>query len=215
MKTTENIKLTTAGKLLRELKKYEEDLWDNCVVAWTQDDMMFGVVGIGKDEDGDLRIEVEEVEEELEGIWSVSDVIDSLESCGKDTRVYLAGHGLYYAIDSKGGVFTEGDDKDVVGCYTTVIGEYEEEPPCVFTEKERRRRERRAIWKERTKTWKGIAEGVTFLLCIPLTAYGLYYNITAIVKHSRPLWESILWIPILVILLGVCIYSLFFQEHDE
>ena len=214
MKTTENNKLTHAGKLLRELKKYEEDLWDNCVVAWTQDDLMFGVVGIGKDEDGDLRIEVEEVEEELEGIWTVSDVIDSLEGIGRDTRVYLAGHGLYFAIDSKGGAFTEGDD-DVIGCYVAVIGEYEEEPPCVFTEKERRRRERRAIWKERTKSWKGIAEGLTFLLCIPLMTYGLYYNIAAIVKHSRPLWESILWIPFLAILLGVSIYSLFFPEHDE
>ena len=215
MMTTENIKLTTAGKLLRELKKYEEELWDNCVVAWTQDDMMFGVVGIGKDEDGDLRIEVEEVEEELEGIWSVSDVIDSLESCGKDTRVYLAGHGLYFTIDSKGGVFTEGDHDDVVGCYATVIGEYEEEPPCVFTEKGRRRRDRRAAWKERTKTWKGIAEGVTFLLCIPLTAYGLYYNIAAIVKHSQPFWESALYIIILGLLLWVCIDNLFFPERNE
>ena len=214
MKTTENIKLTTAGKLLKDLKRYEKKRWDLSVVAWTDDDRTFGVVGTWKDEDGDFQIVVEEIDEILEGIWTVADVISSLEDIGKDTRVYLAGHGLYFAIDSKGGVFTEGDD-DVVGCYATVIGEYEEEPPCVFTEKERRRRERRAIWKERTKTWKGVAEGVTFLLCIPLTAYGLYYNITAIVKHSRPLWESILWIPILVILLGVCIYNLFFPEHDE
>ena len=215
MKTTEKIKLTTAGKLLRELKKYEEELWDNCVVAWTQDDMMFGVVGIGKDKDGDLRIEVEEIDEVLEGIWTVDDVIDSLESCGKDTRVYLAGHGLYFAIDSKGGVFTEGDDDDVVGCYATVIGEYEEEPHCVFTEKERRRRERRAIWKERTKTWKGIAEGVTFLLFIPLLAYGLYYNIAALVRHSQPIWASVLSIIFLGLLLWVCIDNLFFPERNE
>lgn len=215
MKTTDNIKLTTVGKLLKDLKRYEKKHWDLSVIAWTDDDRIFGVVGTWKDEDGDFQIVVEEIDEVLEGIWTVSDVISSMEDIGKDTRVYLAGHGLYFAIDSKGGVFTEGDDDDVVGCYATVIGEYEEEPPCVFTEKERRRRERRAIWKERTKTWKGVAEGVTFLLCIPLTAYGLYYNITAIVKHSRPLWESILWIPILVILLGVCIYNLFFPEHDE
>ena len=214
MKTTENIKLTTVGKLLKDLRRYEKKRWDLSVVAWTDDDRTFGVVGTWKDEDGDFQIVVEEIDEILEGIWTVADVISSLEDIGKDTRVYLAGHGLYFAIDSKGGIFTEGDD-DVVGCYATVIGEYEEEPPCVFTEKERRRRERRAIWKERTKTWKGVAEGVTFLLCIPLTAYGLYYNFTAIVKHSRPLWESILWIPILVILLGVCIYNLFFPEHDE
>ena len=215
MKTTENIKLTTAGKLLGGLKKYEKKHWDLSVVAWAQDDLMFGVVGIGKDKYGDLRIEVEEVEYELEGIWTVSDVIDSLEGIGKETRVYLAGHGLYFAIDSDGSIFTESDDDDVVGCYATVIGEYEEEPPCVFTEKERRQRERRAIWKERTKSWKGIAEGLTFLLCIPLTAYGLYYNIAALVKHSQPAWECVLYIIFLGLLLWVCIDNLFFPERNE
>ena len=215
MKTTENIKLTTAGKLLGGLKKYEKKHWDLSVVAWAQDDLMFGVVGIGKDKDGDLRIEVEEVEYELEGIWTVSDVIDSLEGIGKETRVYLAGHGLYFAIDSEGSIFSDSDDDDVVGCYVTVIGEYEEEPLCVFTEKERRRRERRAIWKERTKTWKGIAEGLTFLLCIPLVVYGLYYNVAALVKHSQPIWECVLYIIFLGLLLWVCIDNLFFPERND
>lgn len=128
MKKTENIKLTTVGQLFDELKKYEEEHWDLNVVAWAQDDLMFGVVGIGKDKDGDLRIEVEEVDDVLEGIWSVADVIDSLENSGKDTRVYLAGHGLYFAIDDEGSIFTESDDDDVVGCYATVFGEYEDDP---------------------------------------------------------------------------------------
>ena len=215
MKTTKNIKLTTTGKLLGGLKKYEKKHWDLSVVAWAQDDLMFGVVGMGKDKYGDLRIEVEEVEEELEGIWTVSDVIDSLERIGKDTRVYLAGHGLYFAIDSDGQIFTESDDDDVVGCYATVFGEYEDVSPSLFTEKERRQRERRAAWKARTKSWKGILEGATFLLCIPLTAYGLYYNIAALVKHSQPVWECILWIPILALLLWVCIDNLFSPEHNK
>ena len=33
MKTTENIKLTTAGKLLGELEKYKKNHWDDCVVG--------------------------------------------------------------------------------------------------------------------------------------------------------------------------------------
>ena len=210
----DNVQLTTAGELLKDLKRYEKKHWDLSVIAWTDDDRTFGVVGVGKDKDGDFQIVVEEIDEVLEGIWTVADVISSLEDIGKETRVYLAGDGLYLAIDSKGGAFTEGDD-DVIGCYVAVIGEYEEEPPCVFTEKERRRRERRAIWKERTKTWKGIAEGVTFLLCIPLTAYGLYYNIAALVKHSGPVWESLLWIIFLGLLLYVCVNNLFFPERNE
>ena len=215
MKTTENIKLTTIGRLLGELKKYEKKHWDLSVVAWTQDDLTLGVVGMGKDGDGDLRIEVEEVGDVLEGIWTVSDVIDSLESSGKDTKVYLAGHGLYFAIDSDGHIFTESDDDDVIGCEATVFGEYEEEPPCVFTKKEKRQRARRAAWKARTESWKGILEGVTFLLCIPLTAYGLYYNIAALVKHSRPFCESALWLPFLTLLLWVCIDNLFFPDRNE
>ena len=210
----DNVQLTTAGELLKDLKRYEKKHWDFSVIAWTDDDRTFGVVGTWKDEDGDFQIVVEEIDEILEGIWTVADVISSMEDIGKETRVYLAGDGLYLAIDSKGGAFTEGDD-DVIGCYVAVIGEYEEEPPCVFTEKERRRRERRAIWKERTKTWKGIAEGVTFLLCIPLTAYGLYYNIAALVKHSGPVWESLLWIIFLGLLLYVCVNNLFFPERNE
>ena len=215
MKTTENIRLTTVGQLLDELKKYEKEHWDLCVVAWTQDDLTLGVVGMGKDGNGDLRIEVEEVGDVLEGIWTVSDVIDSLENCGKDARVYLAGHGYYFTIDSEGSFFTESDDDDVIGCEATVFGEYEEEPPCVFTKKEKRQRARRTAWKARTESWKGILEGVTFLLCIPLTAYGLYYNIFALVKHSRPVWESALWLPFLALLLWVCIDNLFFPNRNE
>ena len=50
MKTTENIKLTTAGKLLGELEKYKKNHWDDCVVAWLKDDeRTFGVVGMGND----------------------------------------------------------------------------------------------------------------------------------------------------------------------
>ena len=215
MKTTENLELTTAGKLLSELKKYKKKHWDYSVVAWLDDDHTLGVVGQGKDRDGDLRIEVEEVEEELEGIWTVDDVIESLEHCDKDTRVYLAGHGYYFAIDSNGSAFTESDDDDVIGCYATICGEYDEVPPCVFTEKEIRQRARRAIWRERKKSWKGILEVFILLLSIPLMIYGLYYNIAALVKHTQPVWQSVLWIPFLALLLWVCIDNLFFPERNE
>ena len=112
MKTTEDIELTTAGKLLDELKGFEKKYWHYNVVAWVDDDHTVGVVGIWQDEDDDLRIEVEEVEEELEGIWTVADVIESLERCDKDTRVYLAGHGYYFAIDCEGSAFSESDDDE-------------------------------------------------------------------------------------------------------
>jgi len=126
MKTTESIKLTTVGKLLDELKKYEKTRCDDSVVAWIDNDLTLGVVGMGKDEDGDLRIEVEEVEEELEGILTVPDVIDSLERNNKDARVYLAGYGLFFAIADDGRLFTDCDDDFVIGFIATVICEYKE-----------------------------------------------------------------------------------------
>ena len=216
MKTTENIKLTTAGKLLGELKKYKKNHWDDCVVAWLKDDeLTFGVVGMGNDKDGDLRIIVEVVDDVLEGFWTVEEVISSLECKGKDARVYFAGEGLYLAIDSRGGIFTEADDDDAVGCWVTVIGEYEEEPQGGQTGKESDRPSWKEVWKGKFRNWERILKGVTFLLCIPLTAYGLYYNIAALVKHSSPVWESILWIIFLGLLLYVCIDNLFFPNRHK
>ena len=207
----DNVQLTTAGKLLKDLKRYEKKHWDLSVIAWTDDDRTFGVVGVGEDKDGDFQIVVEEIDEVLEGIWTVADVISSLEDIGKETRVYLAGDGLYLAIDSNGGIFTKADDDDAVGCYVTVFGEYEEEPQG----EESGRPSWIEIWKEKTRNWKGVLECGTFLLCIPLTAYGLYYNIAALVKHSSPVWESILWIIFLGLLLYVCIDNLFFPNRHE
>ena len=208
----DNVQLTTAGKLLKDLKRYEKKHWDLSVVAWTDDDRTFGVVGAWEDEDGDFQIVVEEVDEVLEGIWSVADVISSLEDISKETRVYMAGDGYYFAIDGNGSsIFTEADDDDAVGCWVTVFGEYEEEPQG----EESGRPSWIEIWKEKFRSWEGILEGVTFLLCIPLTAYGLYYNIAAKVKHSSPVWESILWIIFLGLLLYVCIDNLFFPNRHK
>ena len=217
MKTTENINLTTAGELLGKLKKYKKNHWDDCVVAWLKDDeLTFGVVGMGNDKDGDLRIIVEVVDDVLEGFWTVEEVISSLECKGKDARVYFAGEGLYLAIDSNGSsIFTEADDDDAVGCWVTVFGEYEEEPQGGQTGKESDRPSWKEIWKGKFRNWERILEGATFLLCIPLTAYGLYYNIAALVKHSSPVWESILWIIFLGLLLYVCIDNLFFPNRHK
>ena len=212
----DNVQLTTAGKLLKDLKRYEKKHWDLNVVAWTDDDRIFGVVGTWKDEDGDFQIVVEEIDEVVEeGIWTVDDVINSMEDIGKETRVYLAGDGLYLAFDSNGGIFTKADYDDAVECRVTVFGEYEEEPQGGQTGKESDRPSWKEVWKEKFRNWEGILEGVTFLLCIPLTAYGLYYNIAALVKHSGPVWESLLLIIFLGLLLYVCIDNLFFPNRHK
>ena len=192
MKTTENIKLTTAGKLLGELEKYKKNHWDDCVVAWLKDDeRTFGVVGMGNDKDGDLRIIVEEVDDVLEGFWTVEEVISSLECKGKDARVYLAGEGLYLAIDNNGSsIFTEADDDDAVGCWVTVFGEYDE-------------MSQKAPAPGKAKDNRG--EIIALIAITAGSALLVFYKAyTLITGTGGPVWESVLYIVGASIAAAVC-----------
>lgn len=194
--------MTTAGELLGELEKYKKNHWDDCVVAWLKDDeRTFGVVGMGNDKDGDLRIIVEEVDDVLEGFWTVEEVISSLECKGKDARVYLAGEGLYLAIDSRGCIFTEADDDDVVGCHVTVFGEYEEMPqkaPALGKAKENR------------------GEIIALIAIIAGSALLVFYNAyTLITGTGGPVLESVLYIVGASIAAAVCGLTLFYSKEDR
>ena len=198
MKTTENINLTTAGELLGKLKKYKKNHWDDCLVAWLKDDdRTFGVVGTWKDKDGDFQIVVEEIDEILEGIWTVADVISSLEDISMETRVYLAGDGLYLAIDSNGSsIFTEADDDDAVGCWVTVIGEYEHEPQ-----------------PESNKKREIHAEAIALLLILVAAVCWFGYNIYAMIAGvGGPLWEKILGIVVCCIVIVVSGCTLYYSK---
>ena len=202
MKTTENIKLTTAGKLLGELKKYKKNHWDDCVVAWLKDDeLTFGVVGMGNDKDGDLRIIVEEVDDVLEGFWTGEEVISSLECKGKDARVYLAGEGLYLAIDNNGSsIFTEADDDDAVGCWVTVFGEYDE-------------MSQKAPAPGKAKDNRG--EIIALIAITAGSALLVFYKAyTLITGTGGPVWESVLYIVGASIAAAVCGLTLFYSKED-
>ena len=203
MKTTENIKLTTAGELLGELKKYKKNHWDDCVVAWLKDDeLTFGVVGMGNDKDGDLRIIVEEVDDVLEGFWTVEEVISSLECKGKDARVYLAGEGLYLDIDNNGSsIFTEADDDDAVGCWVTVFGEYDE-------------MSQKAPAPGKAKDNRG--EIIALIAIMAGSALLVFYKAyTLITGTGGPVWESVLYIVGASIAAAVCGLTLFYSKEDR
>ena len=203
MKTTENIKLTTAGKLLGELEKYKKNHWDDCVVAWLKDDeVTFGVVGMGNDKDGDLRIIVEVVDDVLEGFWTVEEVISSLECKGKDARVYLAGEGLYLAIDNNGSsIFTEADDDDAVGCWVTVFGEYDE-------------MSQKAPAPGKAKDNRG--EIIALIAIMAGSALLVFYKAyTLITGTGGPVWESVLYIVGASIAAAVCGLTLFYSKEDR
>ena len=203
MKTTENINLTTAGELLGELKKYKKNHWDDCVVAWLNDDeLTFGVVGMGNDKDGDLRIIVEVVDDVLEGFWTVEEVISSLECKGKDARVYLAGEGLYLAIDNNGSsIFTEADDDDAVGCWVTVFGEYDE-------------MSQKAPAPGKAKDNRG--EIIALIAIMAGSALLVFYKAyTLITGTGGPVWESVLYIVGASIAAAVCGLTLFYSKEDR
>ena len=202
MKTTENIKLTTAGELLGKLKKYKKNHWDDCVVAWLKDDeLTFGVVGMGDDKDGDLRIIVEVVDDVLEGFWTVEEVISSLECKGKDARVYLAGEGLYLAIDSNGSsIFTEADDDDAVGCWVIVFGEYDE-------------MSQKAPAPGKAKDNRG--ETIALIAIMAGSALLVFYKAyTLITGTGGPVWESVLYIVGASIAVAVCGLTLYYSKED-
>ena len=202
MKTTENINLTTAGKLLGGLKKYKKNHWDDCVVAWLKDDeLTFGVVGMGNDKDADLRNIVEVVDDVLEGFCTVEEVISSLECKGKDAREYLAGEGLYLAIDSNGAsIFTEADDDDVVGCHVTIFGEYEEMP-------------QKAPAPGKAKGNRG--EIIALIAIMAGSALLVFYKAYALITGTGgPVWESVLYIVGASIAAAVCGLTLFYSKED-
>ena len=195
--------MTTAGKLLGELEKYKKNHWDDCVVAWLKDDeVTFGVVGMGNDKDGDLRIIVEVVDDVLEGFWTVEEVISSLECKGKDARVYLAGEGLYLAIDNNGSsIFTEADDDDAVGCWVTVFGEYDE-------------MSQKAPAPGKAKDNRG--EIIALIAIMAGSALLVFYKAyTLITGTGGPVWESVLYIVGASIAAAVCGLTLFYSKEDR
>ena len=195
--------MTTAGELLGNLKKYKKNHWDDCVVAWLKDDeLTFGVVGMGNDKDGDLRIIVEVVDDVLEGFWTVEEVISSLECKGKDARVYLAGEGLYLAIDNNGSsIFTEADDDDAVGCWVTVFGEYDE-------------MSQKAPAPGKAKDNRG--EIIALIAIMAGSALLVFYKAyTLITGTGGPVWESVLYIVGASIAAAVCGLTLFYSKEDR
>ncbi len=184
MKKTENTKLITVGELVKELAGYEKKHWDWNVeitaegVEGEEEDPTCIITGMGLDEDGDLRIEIEE-EWAGGGDYYVGELMEQLRDFDASTRVYLAGGGLLFSIDSRGGIFAETDeDDDTLSCYATAFGEYEEHPSggraSEADKRERARKFAKAPWGFIALMLLAIAAAIA-AICL-----GIYYNIIAI-----------------------------------
>ena len=133
METTAKNAFVTAGKLVKELKGYQKKYSDYNVVFWIPDGHTLSIVGSSPDKDGDLRLEIEEMDDfDVSGYYDVDILLSILAGYDKDTRVYLAGHGLYFRFDVNpdGSIFCDASEEDeLVGCYASAFGEYKYVPP--------------------------------------------------------------------------------------
>ena len=215
MKGTEKNSFVNVGRLIGELQEYDEKYWHYNVVCWVKEDEDYralGIVGKGLDEDGDLRIELEEMEDE-EGFYSVSDTLDALKEYDRDVKVYLAGCGLYLTIDSDGSIFTEADEDDEkVGFYASVFDQYQEKRRSVWrTEAE----ERELAEKARQEKRKSRAETIVLAILTVGAAGLLVYKVYCLISRTGgPVWENILWIVGSIVCLIVGGGTLYYSKDE-
>lgn len=203
MKTNNNIRLTTVGEIIEELKKYEKNSWDREVAIWLDGDNPFFIMSVGLDADGDLCFEVEEQDDVIEGCYIVADTLSALEQYSNDTRVYFAGEGLYLNLEKKGSIFSSNDEDDTITCNATSFGKYNVE------------------YKESSKAVKkrdnedsvlGIVQWVILLG----TLIWLLYNIYILcVGGSDHLWERILWIVCCIVVIVILSCSIFYSKESS
>ena len=187
MKKTDNTKLITVGELVKELAGYDKKHWDWNVEITAEgvegeEDPTCIITGMGLDEDGDLRIEIEE-EWAGGGDYYVGGLLEQLRDFDASTRVYLAGGGLLFSIDSQGGIFAETDeDDDTLSCNATAFGEYEEQP----TVEKVSEAEKRVLPEKKRKKSCATPWGFIMLMILAIAAtiaaiyLGIYYNVIAI-----------------------------------
>ena len=215
MKTKEDVKFATVGKLLKELKKiksFDEECmyYRPTVFVNNIDELYLGIVGMGTDEDGDLRIELEEMGTS-EGFFDVQDLILRLKEFDSKTRVYLAGSGLYLNLDQDGDIFSDPDEEDsTVGCYATSFGNYTLEPKPESDEEKSGHRFPKEKGNKREQRGETIVLGAITLGLFCLLIYNVYALIAGV---DEPMWEKIIWILVSAILIILNTSVLYRSRH--
>lgn len=203
MKTNNDIRLTTVGEIIEELKKYEKSSWDREVAIRLDGDKPFFIMSVGLDADGDLCFEVEELDDVIEGYYSVADTIAALEQYSNDTRVYFAGEGLYFNLEKNGSIFSSNDEDDTITCNATSFGKYNVE------------------YKESSKVVKeGDNEdsvlGIVLWVILLGTLIGLLYNIYVLcVGGSGHLWERVLWMVCCLVVMVIVSCTLYYSKESS
>lgn len=220
MKTKENIKLITVGRLLKELKEYSEECPDYEMVCSTPDDRTFGIDGTWRDKDGDLCVLVVDPEDTMAGVveeaYTVEMLLQDLEECDESTRVYLKGGGLFMNVKPCGDceIFDEGEDEEL-WFEVTAFGEYE--LPAAGSWDHKTEWEKRYIAEEEHKRkLEDRRETIALVaLCVLLAGWSVY-NVYALISHTgNSIAENIIWIVVCTGLLVIGILTLHFNKSSN
>ena len=199
----EKVSFVTVGKLLQELKEYEDQYWDLCIacrISDDEEDSILCIAGSELDDEGDLCLHLAERDffDEDDGYYDVADLIAVLHNRARDSKVYLAGCGLLLSFDLNGdGTIFDGvnEDDDTIGCGLSAFGEYEEtleEEPALVRKRD------------------GLGEDIALVILTLLGLSALAYNVYGLVTRSgSALWEHVIWIAAGAVVVLVCGLTLF------
>jgi len=194
-------KTMTVRDLIRELNEVSNVCEEYDLVLWAPGDLVCCVTKTIIDEDGDVRICVEE-EYDDGGYYTVEMLRDELESYDEGKSVYWAGCGLYMTVEQDGGVFAVDHDSESVGADALVVGRYEEEEEESgwLTIEDRRELAEANRKQRRQNRWMLALLGLFSILTVYILCINVYEAVT---RTGDCLGSNIVWILVCPVILVV------------
>lgn len=197
MKEAKEVKLVMVGKVIGELTRLKKKNSEDNVVCCLPGGSLRYVVSSGLDEDGDVRIFLDEDYEDS-GCYNVEMLSNELHGYDKKARVYLKGCGLLLGLKDCKDLFEYDEGEDVVFCDSIKIGKSEEVS-----------HERREYGRQ---TGAAKRENIALAILTLGLVVALIYNVYAIIAHSGALWKNILWSVVCLVCAILCSLVLYFSK---
>lgn len=202
--------LLTVGQLLEKLAELEEENMDWDVVCNAPGDVSCYVINLDLDEDGDLCIDLEDSEYDRSDGYTVDMLLDELKKYKKNTRVYLAGLGMYLTWEEG---LSYDDEYEEVGFDGIAIGQYREQNNSSGWQAEA---EKQKLAEEQSlERFKCNFQRLVLFVMMLLLVYGSVYNVRAIITHSGVMWLNIMWSVTCIFLTIICSLTLYFDFEKK
>lgn len=202
--------LLTVGQLLEKLAELEEENMDWDVVCNAPDGKLGYVTCLELDEDGDLCIGLDDSEFDRSDGYTVYMLLDELKEYKKNTRVYLAGLGMYMTWEEG---LSYDDEYEEVGFDGIAIGQYKEQNHSSGWLAEA---EKQKLAEEQSlERFKCNFQRLVLFVMMLLLVYGSVYNVRAIITHSGVMWQNIMWSVTCIFLTIICSLTLYFDFEKK